>query len=86
MPPTREENELLDPKIEKLPTCCKFENLKFSKKLMNFQNTTIYATKKSNIQICMANQIIEFFEKNDEFSKHHYIHEKKKRQLLEPYI
>ena len=37
--------ELLDPKVEKSPTCCKFENLKFSKKLMNFQNTTIYAKK-----------------------------------------
>ena len=46
MPLTRAENELLDSKIEKLPTCCKFENLKFSKKLMNFQNTTIYAKKK----------------------------------------
>ena len=26
MPPTSPENELLDPKIEKSPTCCKFQN------------------------------------------------------------
>ena len=55
MPPTRAENELLDPKIEKLPTCCIFENLKFSTKLMNFQNTNIYARKKDNFW----NQIFE---------------------------
>ena len=47
MLPTRSENELLDPIIEKLPTCCKLENLKFSKKLMNFQNITSHAKKKT---------------------------------------
>ena len=46
--PTRAENELLDPIIEKLTTCGKVENFKFSKKLMNFQNTTSYAEKKDN--------------------------------------
>ena len=46
MLPTRSKNELLDPIIEKLPTCCKLENLKFSKKMMNFQNTTSHAKKK----------------------------------------
>ena len=51
MPPTRAENELLDPKIEKLPTCFKFENLKFWTKLMNFQNTTSYAKKKTTFGI-----------------------------------
>ena len=55
IPPIPPENELLDSKIEKSPTCCKFENLKFSKKLMNFQNTTIYVKKKDNFW----NQIFE---------------------------
>ena len=55
MLPTRSKNELLDPIIEKLPTCCKLENLKFSKKLMNFQNTTSHAKKKDNFW----NQIFE---------------------------
>ena len=49
MPLTRAENELLDPKIEKLPTCSKFENLKFSKKMMSFQNTTNIREKKRQL-------------------------------------
>ena len=47
MPPTRSENELLDPKIEKIPT--------YLLQIWKF----------------------EIFEKNDKFSKHHYIREKK---------
>ena len=45
MPPARAEKLTFRPKKKKSPTCCKFENLKFSKKLMNFK-TPLYTRQK----------------------------------------
>ena len=47
MPPTPTENELLDQK-KRSPTCGKFENLKFSKKMMNFKTLLGTGRKKDN--------------------------------------